>query len=211
MITCSGHSSHLSWLLFVTAFSDMKINCAPACQTCDFLSIEGRCPIDPEAPNAWAPGDLDEMFTKLTNEPYLSKYSVQVWSSPATEGPWLITLDDVVGEEEALRLIELGSIEGYKRSADVGKLKADGTHDAIIGTGRTSTNAWCQNECYEDETAKATIYRLSNLTGIAEINSEYLQLLQYEPGQFYQTHHDYIPHHIDRYVFGQEIIVFSIL
>ena len=28
-------------------------------------------------------------------------------------------------------------------------------------------------------------------------NSEYLQLLQYEPGQYYRQHHDYIPHHKD--------------
>jgi prolyl 4-hydroxylase len=182
----------------------MKKNCAPACQTCNYLSVEGRCPIDPEAPNAWASGDLDNMFNKLTNEPYLSKYSVQVWSSPVTQGPWLITLEDVVSEEEAQRLLELGRLEGYKRSSDVGKRKADGSYDKKVGNGRTSTNAWCQHECYEDESAQAVMYRLSNLTGIDEVNSEYLQLLKYEPGQFYNTHHDYISHHIDRYIFGKK-------
>ena len=133
---------HSSWLSFVSA-SDMKKSCAPACRSCEYLSVEGRCPLDPDAPEAWGPGDLDKMFRKLTSEPYLSTYSAQVLSSPETGGPWVITLDDVVTEEEAQRLIELGGIEGYERSRDVGKRKADGTHERIESKSRTSENAWC--------------------------------------------------------------------
>lgn len=36
------------------------------------------------------------------------------------------------------------------------------------------------------------------MTGIPDANSEYLQLLRYEKGQFYESHHDYIPHHLKR-------------
>ena len=164
----------------------MKRECAPACLSCDYLSIEDRCPLDPNAPNAWGPGDLDTMFAKLTNEPYLSKYSVQVWSSPATGGPWLITLDDVISEEEAKRLIELGAVEGYERSEGVGELKADGSFESETIESRTSTNAWCQNACYKDTAAQNVIYRLSNLTGVNEINSEYLQLLRYGKRRSYR-------------------------
>lgn len=90
----------------------MKQKCAPACFSCDYLSIEGRCPIDPNATNAWGPGDLDAMFTRLTSEPYLSNYSVQIHSSPQTTGgPWVITMENVVQEHEAKRLIELGMYE----------------------------------------------------------------------------------------------------
>jgi len=88
----------------------MKKSCAPACLSCDYLSIEGRCPIDPNAPQAWGPGDLNAMFTKLTSEPYLSNYSVQILSSPTTTGgPWLITMDNVLSEAESERLIQLGT------------------------------------------------------------------------------------------------------
>ena len=167
----------------------MKTNCAPACLSCDYLSVENRCPVDPDAPNAWdRPGDLDAMFTKLSSEPYLSEYSVEVLSSPTTTGgPWVITMEDVVSENEAKRLIELGYIEGYERSSDVGAMKADGTFESNVNEGRTSTNAWCQNECYNDEMALAVANRLSNLTGINETNSEYLQLLRYEQTQKYQV------------------------
>ena len=104
--------------------------------SCDQLSVETRCPLDPNAKKAWGEGDLDKMFEKLTSEPYLTKYSVETLSSPATGGPWVITMDDVVSEEEAKRLIELGAIEGYERSTDVGNLKADGTSEKKVSSGR---------------------------------------------------------------------------
>jgi Rps23 Pro-64 3,4-dihydroxylase Tpa1-like proline 4-hydroxylase len=171
----------------------MKKTCAPVCHSCDYLSIEGRCPIDPEAPKAWLRGDLDNLFTKLTNEPFLSEYSVEILSSPSTSGgPWVLTMDNVITEQETNTLMDLGHAEGYKRSGAGRKHRADGSFESNIVDGRTSTNAWCQNACYEDETAQAVIYRLSNLTGIAEKNSEYLQLLKYEPGQYYNIHHDYL-------------------
>ena len=137
------------------------------------------------------------MFTKLTSEPYLSKYSVEILSSPHLNGgPWVITMENVLSETEAEQFIELGDLEGYKRSADVGDLKADGTYDDSINEGRTSTNAWCEDVCYYNETAINVTKRISDLVGIPESNSEFLQLLKYEPGQFYQEHHDYIEHEV---------------
>jgi prolyl 4-hydroxylase len=43
--------------------------------------------------------------------------------------------------------------------------------------------------------------------GIPANNSEDLQLLRYEKGQFYRTHHDYIPHQVDRQC-GPRILTF---
>jgi prolyl 4-hydroxylase len=171
----------------------MKTNCAPVCNSCDALTVEGRCPITPELyeTNAWGPGDLDKMFQKLTSEPFFSQHEVQILSSPATTGgPWVITMENVVSEQECLKLIELGGEAEYERSSDVGKMKPDGTFGTSVNSGRTSTNAWCQDDCYKDPVAVAVAEQLTNLTGIPEINSEYLQLLRYEPGQFYQVHHE---------------------
>lgn len=87
----------------------MKRICAPACLTCDYLDVETRCALDPNAPKAWEPGDLDAMFTRLSSEPYLSRYDVQILSSPETTGgPWVITLDNFLSKQEADILIELG-------------------------------------------------------------------------------------------------------
>ena len=172
----------------------MVTKCCPACMTCNQLSIEGRCPIDPDAKQAWEPGDLNKMFERLANEPYLSKYDVNVLS----RDPWVITMDNVLTAEEAGILIELGANEGYVRSSDVGKRLADGTFDSKVSDFRTSYNAWCQDECYRDPVTQRVIERISNFTGIDDTNSEYLQMLKYEPGQYYKAHHDYIVHNRDR-------------
>ena len=93
--------------------------------------------------------------------------------------------DNVLTQEEADRVIELGGNEGYVRSHDVGKLKADGSYEK--GVNRTSSNAWCGSSCYGDEVAQRVVNRLSNITGILEAHSEYLQLLRYEKAQFYEV------------------------
>lgn len=169
--------------------SYMEKECAPVCRACHKFTLEGRCPLDPNAPEAWKAGDLDKMFQRLSSEPYLSRYAVEVLSSPTTtNGPWVITMEGVVSPDEANQLIELGSIEGYKESTEVsGKKNADGSLGEQTSNRRTSYNAWCQFECYKNETAQNVIHRISNLTGIPETNSEYLQLLQYEKGQYYKV------------------------
>lgn len=48
---------------------------------------------------------------------------------------------------------------------------------------------------------------VENITGIPEVNSEWLQLLRYEESQFYNTHNDYIPFQLDRQC-GVRILTF---
>ena len=79
--------------------------------------------------------------------------------------------EKAVSDEEADRLIELGGEEGYERSSDVGDEREDGTFEADLNSGRTSTNAWCVDECYEDPVAKRVMQRIENITGIPELNS----------------------------------------
>jgi prolyl 4-hydroxylase len=188
----------------------MKTECAPVCLSCEHLSIEHRCPIDPEAPIAWKPGDLNRFFWNITTLPQFQKYQPNTISRPdlidgdSEEsadyklGPWIVTLDNFVSDEEADRLIQLGAEEGYKRSSDVGNMKFDGTYEENVNDGRTSLNAWCQNECYRDPAAMSVISRIENLTNVPEIHSEYLQLLKYEVGQYYRQHHDYIDTDVNR-------------
>lgn len=161
----------------------MITSCAPACMTCDMLLLEKRCPIDPNAKSAWGPGDLNKMFEHLISDEIASKYPVTILS----RDPWVVTLDDVVSEEEAARLIELGAKQGYERSEDVGALQPDGSYGSVVSEGRTSSNAWCLDDCYKDRLALKVTERLSELTMIDDKHSEYLQLLRYEPGEFYEV------------------------
>lgn len=133
--------------------------------------------------DVWRPGDLNSMFEKLVREPYLSKYDVQILSSPEMDGPWVITMENVVSPKEAERFIELGTRKGYRRSLGVGEVKYDGTVEDVESNVRTSSNAWCQDECYEDATAQAVTERIVDMIGIPEGNAEFIQLLRYEVGQ----------------------------
>jgi hypothetical protein len=119
----------------------MKLQCAPACQTCDQLDFGTRCPFDKDAPLVWQPGDLNAMFERMTTDPeYVKNYSPQILSQPP-HGPWVVVLDNVVSEPECKRLIEMGGELGYNISKDSGKKKFDGSYEAYSNTKRTSTNA----------------------------------------------------------------------
>jgi prolyl 4-hydroxylase len=201
----------------------MHTNCAPVCYTCEKLHVETRCPLDPNVSSALnQPGDLNTMFEHIASDPYYQQFKPVVLSRP-TYAPgdtaanatyqvnslWMIMFDNVVNETEADRLIELGGHLGYERSSDVGDLKADGTYGKNVNSGRTSTNAWCVGDCFDDQIAQTVMDRIANITGIPEPNSENLQLLRYEHGQYYQTHNDYIPYQLDRPC-GVRILTFYI-
>lgn len=182
----------------------MKVECAPACFSCDQLSFESRCPLpEPEvmeSTNIWKAGDLNTMFEGILQRfPHAKPHFRPGDPNPAySDSPWVVTLDDFLTAEECQALIDAGAAQGYERSKDVGAKKFDGTYDALESTGRTSSNAWCVENCYNNTETQSVLQKLENLTGIPDANSEYLQLLQYGVGQFYQRHHDYIPFHKDR-------------
>jgi prolyl 4-hydroxylase len=161
------------------------------------LHVETRCPVDPTAVDAWKPGDLDAMFRRVAFSPEFQIYEPVIISRPP-EGPWIIMFDNALNDLEAYQLIELGEELGYERSADVGEKRPDGSYSHSTNSGRTSTNAWCVDGCYKDPIAQRIMQRIENITGVPEVNAEFLQLLQYETGQFYQAHNDYIPHQLDR-------------
>lgn len=122
----------------------MKAKCAPVCKSCDYLSVETRCPLDPDAADALYPGDVTKMFNRIMEDPSIQQFEPRIVSRPnylqgdtaATAdyiiGPWMVVFDNAITEEEADRLIELGGIEGYQRSADVGRKLADGTYDRKV-------------------------------------------------------------------------------
>jgi len=155
--------------------------------------------MDPDAKDALQPGDLDKLFERIVTDPYYKQFEPVVISRPDYApgdtaetaaykiGLWMVVMDNVLSDEEADRLIELGGIRGYERSADVGVEKEDGTFTKNVNKGRTSTNAWCIDDCFTDPVAVKVMDRIANITGVPEPNSENLQLLRYEENQYYQV------------------------
>ncbi len=180
------------------------------------LDFKTRCPIKEGVENALDQGDLNRMFRRIADERDFgnvsgtvltekgidldpTNFEINVLSRPTPPngeleadtgykfGPWVITIDNFLHEKECERLIELGAVEGYKRSEDVGAEKFDGSYDSVQSSSRTSFNAWCQEDCEKDPISQAVAARIETLTGVPVENSESFQLLRYHEGQFYKT------------------------
>lgn len=206
----------------------MKLQCAPVCFSCGQQPFELLCPLPDNMSehNIWGPGDLNAMFENivaLTNNAsrpedtgHLLSYQLQVLSRPSSnssggaaatatdddvddDAPWVLVLDNFLTDQECETLIRLGTDRGYEQSKGIDSTKKlDGTFDSVIVKERTSSNSWCLDDCYKNATTQRVLQKIEGLTGIPDANAEHLQLLKYEEGQFYQTHHDYIPFHRER-------------
>ena len=183
----------------------MYKNCLPACRMCHYLIFDERCPYDgSDETNIWKEhNQVNQLFERITTEPYyVSKYTPTIHSQPTQEegggGPWLVSLENFLSTDECNRLIELGAQRGYEHSKDVGTQQADGTYSSADNPDRTSSNAWCLDECFRDPVTQTVLQRIENLTDIPDQYSEYLQLLKYEEGQKYGVHHDFTHHSLDR-------------
>ena len=169
----------------------MHVYCAPACQTCDQLDFNKRCPMPPEGTEFFQkPGDLNAMFERIVSDPFWKENHgpVEIVSSPETTGgPWIVTFENFLTDEECTRFIELGADAGYERSEDVAEEETFfGSLDSVESEGRTSTNAWCMEKCHDDPIVEPVHRRVEKLTGIHFNYTEFYQLLRYEPGQFYE-------------------------
>ena len=140
-------------------------------------------------------------------------YNVEILSRPGggtgeptdkvIDGPWVVALDNFLSSEECDKLIEVGQSLGYEPSLETQTLANGNLDEDRVTESRTSTNAWCDDEilenrttsCMEEEMVKAVRDRIALVTDVSEANSEDLQLLHYEPGQFYKVHHDFIASH----------------
>lgn len=152
----------------------------------------------------------------------MTEYSVVVLSRPSDKPatdisekmdkklpPWVVVFNDFITDEECDELIKLGYDTGYERSADVGEEKFDGTFTSNENNRRTSENAWCSehNGCRNQTVPIKVQNRMAKVMNIPAEYSEDLQILRYNVGQFYRTHHDYIPHQVERQC-GPRILTF---
>jgi len=201
----------------------MKVKCAPSCQSCDMIDIEVRCPpLGDDVRPGLLPGELNAMFERIVNTAPgnntdveiaegMTNFSVVIHSGPRlplekgrelteendmSQPPWIITFDNFLTDEECNQMIQLGYKAKYERSKDVGEMQIDGSYDSVVSKGRTSENAWCsfRDKCRNTTTAQLIHDRISTVTGIPANHSEDFQILKYEKGQFYRSHHDYIEH-----------------
>lgn len=180
----------------------MNTTCAPVCQACEYLLVEVRCPLDPDAVDAWYPDDLQRMFERITMDPQYSPYEPKVVSHPDSRGgqpagPWIVVLDNFVSESEAERLIAL-STEAWNDRPDTITLALDG-----------SNRTHCEASCHDDPVTQALLQRIETLTHVPQANYEHLHMVRFGPGSFplYTHDHDFDPEEARR---QQGVRIFSL-
>jgi len=180
----------------------MSMNCAKTCGFCHMIDPKIRCKRSPKAkPAISKPGEINALFERIVNN--FPQYNPQILSGD----PWVITLENVFTEEEANRLIEIGG-QNFRRSLDAGEMQGDDAQfEEIISDARTSFTDWCVYGCWDDPVIHRIVERAEIITNIPRTNSEFFQVLRYNEGQYYRTHHDYIPGHLDLPI-GPRLITF---
>lgn len=149
----------------------MHDKCALSCETCD----KQRRSCDDIGDDDLQEGGIAARFERLLS---LHHYSPHVLS----RDPWVVRLDSFIGAAEAEEVIRVG---GHKFERSLAG-SANGFVEA-----RTSSTSWCNVKSCEHHPVMVWLKeRITAAMDISMNNTEHLQVLRYESGQFYRTHHD---------------------
>ena len=164
----------------------MIVNCPDSCNACDMLDPKVRCnreKLGIQENHVYDPGDMDAMFAAI--EKTYPHYGITVHS----KDPWVVTFDNFLSDVEVDALIT--SVDGnWERSTDTGSSNEFGETGRVLSTGRTSNNAWCRQECLDNRHVQNVMKKIEEVTWVPQDNYESFQVLRYEIGQEYKTHHD---------------------
>ena len=71
----------------------------------------------------------------------------------------------------------------------------------LTSIATTSSTAWIDSHTVKNSTFKDILdsveFKIGELSGFPKINQECFQILNYDVGQYYRKHNDYIPEHND--------------
>ena len=151
----------------------MLDHCRFSCDICH-VNFKKECRRDKAMVPMAVPGTID-----ATMELALSQYP-QYKPRVLHRDPWVLHFESFLNEEEVDHIVATAG-HRFERS-----LAGDG-----VTSVRTSATSWCNVEsCLRDTRFQEIRQRISNLTRVPWENAEHLQVLKYEPGQFYREHHD---------------------
>ena len=153
----------------------MYKECRWSCKWCA-METGSRCRRAAGDMPAARQGTLEYMFGRAVEDPSFRTLTPRVHS----RDPWVVSFETFLSHEESERIIQVGG-RGWQRSQ-----AGDG-----VQAVRTSSTAWCDpGSCQRDPVLTRIRRRISNLTLVPERNAEHMQVLKYDTGQFYRTHHD---------------------
>jgi len=178
--------------------SFMLMECAASCQSYDGPDTSVNCPLNETAIPAYKDGEMNAMFQQIADGKW-DRYRPNILLRPGERGnedfPWIVTLDEFLTPEECDVLIAHGREAQFERSTASATLDDAGSD---LSSERTSANAWCYEKCLDDPAVRSIQQKIEDLTGVPAVHYEHLQILRYEPGQFYGEHHDRLDYQLER-------------
>jgi prolyl 4-hydroxylase len=164
----------------------MLMRCTKSCDTCDLVDAKTRCSrkkLNMTDEPAAGPGYLSSMFDNMAD-----MYGADL--TVVSTDPYIVTIDNYIDDATIAAILKTS--EGkYSRSTDAGSRDAKtGEVQKKVSSGRTSRNAWCRGGCHDHPLVQKLFQKFSATTGIVNENYEKMQVLHYEPGQYYHAHHD---------------------
>jgi len=154
---CRGPAtSNFSDSFYCYSSPELTRKCAWTCGACkEHRFSKPQCTRDKavlDAPWRVQKGSVDRIFQRIVDE----EPGVSILSSPeTTNGPWILTLDDFLTDEESDAVRDAGSDAGtgWARSQ-----AGDGVQAA-----RTSSTAWCSGACLRNPTVQKVERRVSEM------------------------------------------------
>ena len=166
----------------------MIINCPNGCHACHLRDSKIRCSrssLNISDQNVLQPGTLNQIFERILE---LSRKNEIGKVNVISRDPWIVEFEDFITPIEARSIVT--AVHGWERSTDTGQMNEYGEQGRILSTGRTSTNAWCREDCESVPNVKNVLNRIEYVTTVPTDNYESFQVLKYDPGQYYRAHHD---------------------
>ncbi len=168
----------------------MIVNCPVSCNSCHLRDSKIRCQRDAlniTNSKAYPTRTLETVFSSLKSRLEASNRfgPVKILSN----SPWIVMVDDFVSSDECSDLI--AGITSWERSTDAGEMNDFGESARVPTFGRTSSNGWCRGTCEKRHNVINLGNRISHYVQVPISNFEAFQVLRYEVGQQYITHHDY--------------------
>lgn len=183
----------------------MIINCPLGCRSCHLRDAKVRCSrsaLNISETGALQPGTLNKIFERildLSNSGEIGKVNV------LSQDPWILEFEELFSSSEASAIIS--SVSQWERSTDTGQMNEYGEQGRILSSSRTSSNAWCRDDCESRPLVKSVLNRLEFITTVPQDNYESFQILRYDLNQYYRAHHD-TGHDEEKLACGMRILTF---
>jgi hypothetical protein len=153
--------------------------CTAACESCRTQHhFNLTCPL--EEPATYQVGDVGRILENITATTVDEHETVELIS----KDPWLIVIDDFLSDAECDALVLCGTNAGLTQTADVSTRGRQSSYHR----SRRASIALCETE---DGIISDLYSRIEELVQVPHANTEPIQIVKYNPGQFHKLHHDY--------------------